>query len=91
MRKFAITTDLAADMPEGFFSGHGVDVIPMPFSVDGNEYFDEGLPSFPNSTAKCAAARPQTLRRLPLMPPYTLSRDISRQAKTSCTSRFLRG
>lgn len=47
MRKFAITTDLAADMPEGFFSEHGVDVIPMPFSVDGNEYFDEGLPSFP--------------------------------------------
>ena len=40
MRKLAITTDMAADMPEGFFAEHGVTVLPMPFTVGGKDYFD---------------------------------------------------
>ena len=38
MYKFAITTDMAADMPEGFFAENGVDVVPMPFSVGATDY-----------------------------------------------------
>lgn len=46
MRKLAITTDMAADMPEGFFADHGVTVLPMPFSLDGKDYFDGELPGY---------------------------------------------
>lgn len=47
MKKLVITTDMAADMPEGFFAEHGVDVLPMPFTLDGTDYFDGELPSYP--------------------------------------------
>ena len=45
MKKIAITTDMAADMPQGFFSSNGVTVLPMPFSLGGKDYFDGALPS----------------------------------------------
>lgn len=47
MTRIAITTDMTADMPEGFFAEHGVDVLPMPFTLGGKEYFDGDLPSYP--------------------------------------------
>lgn len=47
MKKLVITTDMAADMPQGFFAEHGVEVLPMPFTLDGKDYFDEALPSYP--------------------------------------------
>ena len=47
MYKFAITTDMAADMPEGFFAENGVDVVPMPFSVGSTDYYHRELPSYP--------------------------------------------
>ena len=47
MYKFAITTDMAADMPEGFFAENGVDVVPMPFSVGATDYYHHELPSHP--------------------------------------------
>lgn len=46
MRKIAITTDMAADMPEGFFAQKGVTILPMPFSVDGKDHFETDLPSY---------------------------------------------
>ena len=45
MRKIAVTTDMAADMPEGFFAANGVTVLPMPFTLGGHDYFDGPLPS----------------------------------------------
>lgn len=45
MRPIVVTTDMAADMPQGFFKNNGVDVIPMPFTLNGKEYFDDGLPT----------------------------------------------
>lgn len=47
MYKFAITTDMAADMPEGFFAENGVDVVPMPFAVGSTDYYHRELPSYP--------------------------------------------
>ena len=46
MRNIAITTDMAADMPEGFFAAHGVEVLPMPFTLDGKDHFDGELPTY---------------------------------------------
>ena len=45
MRKIAITTDMAADMPQGFFESNGVTVLPMPFTLGGKDFFDGDLPS----------------------------------------------
>lgn len=45
MRKIAITTDMAADMPQGFFGSNGVTVLPMPFTLGGKDFFDGDLPS----------------------------------------------
>ena len=45
MRKITVTTDMAADMPEGFFAANGVTVLPMPFTLGGHDYFDGPLPS----------------------------------------------
>ena len=46
MQNYAITTDMAADMPEGFFESRGVDVVPMPFSIGSTDCYTEGIPGY---------------------------------------------
>lgn len=45
MQKFAITTDMTADMPEGFFADNGVDVAFMPFALDGVDIEPDTIPT----------------------------------------------
>ncbi len=40
-RKFAIVTDSAADMPKEFYEEHGVEVIPLGFTMNGIPYEGE--------------------------------------------------
>lgn len=46
MESFAITTDMTADMPEGYFADEKIDIAPMPFVLDGVDYCGENLPTY---------------------------------------------
>ena len=46
MSKFAITTDMAADLPEGYFNSEQIDVLPMPFTVGDTDYYNASLPTY---------------------------------------------
>lgn len=45
MNKFAIVTDLAADMPREFFEENNIDIATMPFTLNGVEYGRDNLMS----------------------------------------------
>ena len=38
MKKYVIITDSTTDLPQDYVEKHEIEVIPMKFSIDGNEY-----------------------------------------------------
>lgn len=46
MSDFVITTDMTADLPEGYLKERNIDIVSMPFTVDGKEYGRETAPCF---------------------------------------------